>query len=133
MKPQGRLVPTGGGDAIPLMRETMVIGRRPSCDICLPFPNVSGIHCELTFRQGVWSIRDLNSTNGLKVNGERTTQARLKPGDELSIAKRVFRVEYDLLATGQEELEDMMANDEEFAEVSLLEKAGLANHRRRDR
>ncbi len=40
----GELVPAGGGETIPLIRAVMTIGRRESCDISLPFPNVSGIH-----------------------------------------------------------------------------------------
>src|SRR6266446_5840020 len=66
--PNGELVPVGGGDSIPLIRETLTLGRRESCDICLRVPNVSGLHCELSFRDGVWWLRDLGSTNGVKVN-----------------------------------------------------------------
>src|SRR5262245_53444014 len=61
----GELVPVGGGDNIPLIRETLTIGRRESCDIRLPFPNLSQLHCELSFKDGYWYIRDLNSTNGI--------------------------------------------------------------------
>ena len=48
----GELVPVGGGDSIPLIRNVMSIGRRESCDICLQFPNISALHCELAFRDG---------------------------------------------------------------------------------
>ena len=72
MKPVlGELVPTGGGDPIPLVRTMMKVGRRESCDICLQFPNVSGKHCELTFKEGLWILRDLDSTNGVKINDDR--------------------------------------------------------------
>ena len=67
----GELQPAGGGDAIPLIREVLTIGRRDSCDIPLRFPNISGIHAQLQFRNGYWYIRDLNSTNGVKVQGIR--------------------------------------------------------------
>ena len=43
----GELIPVGGGDPIPLMKEQLVIGRREKCDIVLRFANVSGEHCEL--------------------------------------------------------------------------------------
>src|SRR5438552_437883 len=86
----GELVPVGGGDTIPLLRPVMVLGRRESCDVPLNFPNISGIHCELSFRDGYWSIKDLNSTNGVKVNGMRIQSRPLKPGDEIAIAKRRF-------------------------------------------
>src|SRR5260370_42320846 len=68
-EPNGELIPVGGGDSIPLIREKLTVGRRGSCDIPLRLPNVSGLHCELTFHDGFWWIRDLNSTNGIKVNG----------------------------------------------------------------
>src|SRR3954467_15621270 len=68
-KPNGELVPLGGGDNIPLLREHLTMGRRESCDICMRFPSVSGVHCELRFKEGYWYIKDLNSTNGIKVNG----------------------------------------------------------------
>ena len=48
----GELVPVGGGDAIPLIRGILTVGRRESCDICMRFPNISGLHAELTFREG---------------------------------------------------------------------------------
>jgi pSer/pThr/pTyr-binding forkhead associated (FHA) protein len=88
VEPHGELVPTGGGDTIPLIRDRLVLGRRESCDICLRFGNVSGVHCELTFRDGYWIIKDLNSTNGIKVNGLRVPRKLLHPEDTITIAKR---------------------------------------------
>src|SRR5262249_5399557 len=120
------LIPAGGGDPIPLMRETLTIGRRESCDIPLKFPNVSGLHAELTFREGYWYIRDLNSTNGVKVNGMRVQQKLLHPGDEIIIAKRRYTVQYTLQA-GRRALEEL---EEDILSQSLLERAGLE---RRDR
>src|SRR5919112_911958 len=76
----GELVPVGGGDTIPLLQEIMTIGRRESCDIRLNFQNVSGTHAELSFKNGVWYLRDMGSTNGVKVNGERTLRRPLRPG-----------------------------------------------------
>ena len=39
----GELVPVGGGDPIPLIRPILTLGRRESCDICISFPNISGM------------------------------------------------------------------------------------------
>lgn len=107
----------------------LTVGRRPSCDVCLPFPNISGLHCELSFRSGYWFVRDLNSTNGLRVNGERVTSKPLQPGDELSIGKRLFRVEYDLSAEGRKALSTLQEDDEQMLGQSLMEKAGLVKRR----
>jgi pSer/pThr/pTyr-binding forkhead associated (FHA) protein len=79
----GELLPVGGGDPIPLLKTTLVIGRRESADIVLRFPNVSGSHCELCVVEGYWFIKDLGSSNGTKVNGSRiSTQARRNYDDD---------------------------------------------------
>jgi adenylate cyclase len=130
LEAHGELVPVGGGDPIPLIRENLVLGRRESCDICLRFPNVSGVHCELSFRNGYWHIRDRGSTNGLKVNGQRVQEKYLHPNDEITIAKRRFVIEYQLLA-GRQTLEEILEDEEQEAfEQPLLEKAGLARPKR---
>jgi adenylate cyclase len=118
----GELVPLGGGDSIPLIREVMVIGRRESCDIPMRFPNVSGRHAELAFREGYWYIRDLHSTNGIKVNDLRIDQKLLHPGDKISIGKRLYTIQYSLPAN-QNRLEEVDAED--IMSQSLLERAGL--------
>jgi adenylate cyclase len=123
----GELVPVGGGDPMPLVRTEMTVGRRESCDIHLDFPNVSGIHCELVFRDGYWTIRDLNSTNGIKVNDLRVISRPLKPGDIVTIGKRRYTLNYQLSPSAQQELEALLAEDEDIMGQSLLEKAGLEN------
>jgi adenylate cyclase len=119
----GELVPIGGGDAIPLIQAVMTIGRRVSCDICLNFQNVSGTHAELSFRSGVWYIKDMGSTNGIKVNGERTLRRPLRPGDEIAVANHKYTIHYQL-AVGSS-LEEVFAEEEDVFGQSLLEKAGL--------
>ena len=99
----GELVPVGGGDTIPLLKKTLLVGRRESCDIVLRFPNVSAHHCQLQIDSGYWYVRDQKSRNGLKVNGTRVTEKRLDPGDMLSIATHRYTVQYspaDLGAVG---------------------------------
>ncbi len=130
---QGELIPSGGGDTIPLVRPIMTVGRRESCDICLKFPNISGLHCELSFREGYWFVRDMGSSNGLKVNGNRTLQRPLRPGDDLSIANRRYTIHYDISTYGQANLESQLSEDESLHSQGLLEKAGLAKPKgRRD-
>lgn len=119
----GELIPQGGGDNIPLMRTPLVLGRRESCDVCLQFPNISGKHCELAFKDGFWVVRDLNSTNGIKVNGERVLKKLVLPGDTVTIGKRTYTIQYALTRRASEmELEEEM---EDMLDRPLLEKAGL--------
>lgn len=120
--PDAELVPVGGGDAIPLVRPKLTVGRRESCDICLRFPNVSGQHCQLELRDGVWFIRDLGSTNGTRVNGQQVQQRMLQPGDEVGIAQRRFTIQYQLPA-GHQAFQAFL--EEEDLSIPLLEKAGL--------
>src|SRR5437588_13059586 len=115
----GELVPTGGGDPIPLIRDKLTVGRRESCDVCMRFPNVSGIHCELTFKDGYWYIRDLGSTNGIKVNGVKVQNKLLHPKDEVTIAKRRYTIHYELPVT-RRVLEDI---EEDILSQPLLERA----------
>jgi adenylate cyclase len=126
---QGELVPVGGGDSIPLVREILTLGRRESCDICMRFPNISGLHAELSFRNGYWYVRDLNSTNGVKVNGMRVQEKLLHPKDELSIGKRRYQIHYELPA-GRRALEEV---EEDIMSQSLLRKAGLEREPREER
>jgi adenylate cyclase len=119
-------MPVGGGDAIPLIRATLTVGRRESCDICMKFPNISGLHCELSFKDGYWFIRDLGSTNGIKVNGVRVQEKLIYPKDEISIGKRGYVISYNLPA-GKRALEEV---EEDIMGQSLLEKAGLERPKR---
>lgn len=117
----GELVPTGGGDPIPLLKTKLLVGRRDDCDIQLKFANVSSHHCELELVDGYWLIRDLNSSNGIKVNGTRCPQNWLLPGDEVSIGKQnKFEVKY--VAVGPAPT----AMNEFDPAVSLMEKAGMS-------
>ncbi len=120
----GQLIPCGGGDAIPLTAPKLLVGRRSTCDIKLDFQNVSSHHCEFEFRDGYWHVRDLGSSNGIKVNGERCTSKCLTPGDQIAIAKHGFTIHY--IVAG-----DAPPPEEEhtFAR-SLMEKAGLQTERR---
>jgi len=123
----GELVPAGGGDNIPLIREVLSIGRRDTCDICLRFPNVSGVHAELSFHNGYWYIKDRNSTNGIKVNGVRVQEKLLHPKDRITIGKRDYTIRYDLPADHIGKLEEVQ--EEDIMSQSLLEKAGLEKPR----
>lgn len=118
----GELQPVGGGDAIPLLRDVLTLGRRESCDICLRFPNISGLHAQLSFRNGYWYIRDMNSTNGVKVQGMRVQEKLLHPRDEITIGKRKYIIEYELPAD-RRALDEVV--EEDIMSQSLLEKAGL--------
>ena len=121
----GELVPTGGGDSIPLFKRKLLIGRRSNCDIMLNFPNVSSNHCELELINGYWHIADLGSANGIKVNNERCDTRWLMPGDTITIAKHHYEVSYTARGTAP------VNEDEDPFAKSLMEKAGLTRSEQR--
>ena len=125
----GILRPVGGGDPVPLLKAELTVGRRRSCDICLDFENISGRHCALVLDNGVWHVRDLNSTNGTTLNGQAVGSNRgIMPDDEVGIAGHLFTIDYEPASS-------VMANntllEDEFSDGrprrSLLELAGLEN------
>ncbi|HEY2882832.1 MAG TPA: FHA domain-containing protein [Pirellulales bacterium] len=125
----GDLLPVGGGDPIELFKRELMVGRRESCDIVLRFANVSAHHCQLSIVDGYWYVKDLGSSNGLKVNGVRYQEKRLDPGDTLSVAKHVFEIKYnpaELGAIGPPPPEQDPDAARSIFKQSLLERAGLA-------
>ena len=56
------------------------VGREPGCDVELSDPLVSRRHAEVSCASGQWIIRDLQSANGLFVNGRRIDAAPIGDG-----------------------------------------------------
>jgi predicted component of type VI protein secretion system len=121
----GELVPVGGGDPIPLLKRTLLVGRREACDVVLRFSNVSAHHCQLTVNGGYWYVRDMQSRNGVKVNGVRVTEKRIDPGDTLSIARHSYIVKYSPVELGAVGPPPPDVPEDEVLKKSLLERAGL--------
>jgi hypothetical protein len=72
------------------------IGRSRDADCVLADPNVSRHHAELQRApNGDWTIVDLGSTNGVKVNGRRVPSTRLSPGDEVTLGTTTFVFEIE--------------------------------------
>ena len=88
-----RLVALDEGPDITLDRSMVVVGRHPNCDARLDSLRVSRHHCCMTQESGEVMVRDLGSTNGIRINGQRVEIGRLRPGDELSIAHIRYRLE----------------------------------------
>jgi hypothetical protein len=81
------------GRAVLLGNNGVVLGRSRECDVVIDDANVSRKHAEVRPSGGSWIVKDLGSTNGVKVNGRRIDGAQsLKPGDriELGVSKLTF-------------------------------------------
>ncbi len=67
------------------------IGRSKEAECVLRDPNVSRRHAELRrSATGDWTIVDLGSTNGVKVNDRRVASTRLSPGDKVTVGSTTF-------------------------------------------
>ena len=88
-----QLIPASGGNPITIDKDVTVVGRLAEhCDIVLTRKSVSKIHCIIARTDGLLFVRDLDSTNGTKVNGQRIVRGALLPGDQLAFAGEKFRV-----------------------------------------
>ena len=79
------------GDRYPLMGAITVLGRDDSADVVLDDPGISRKHSEIRVTSDgphlVTSIRDLGSTNGTFVDGDRITSHRLEEGDRITVGR----------------------------------------------
>ena len=72
-----------GAAEYPMEGGRLVIGRSRECDIRLADPNVSRQHAEIRREGDAFLVVDLDSTNGVEVNGRRAKRARLEDGDTI--------------------------------------------------
>src|SRR5438445_7275978 len=91
---RAQLVPLDGGPAIDVVKDLTVVGRKEDCDLRLEHKSVSKMHCIIVKTDGLLLLRDLGSTNGTRVNGQRVRRAALLPNDQVSIANYKFRVHF---------------------------------------
>src|SRR6478672_8888833 len=89
---KAELIPVDGGAPIPITRDVTVVGRREFCDIQVDHPSLSKRHCVLVKTDGLLVIRDLATTNGTKVKGQKIRWAALLPEDRISLGGYKIRV-----------------------------------------
>lgn len=75
----------------------LIIGRAPDCDIVLDHPTVSRRHARLEHQGDSARLIDLDSINGVYVNGQRVKTAEVKPGDLIQIEHFVLLYQDDTL------------------------------------
>ena len=71
------------------------VGRLEDNTFQVAEPSVSSHHCEIQLRGGEVVVRDLDSTNGTYVSGEKITERTLKPGQILRLGQVEMRLEAD--------------------------------------
>ena len=73
------------GRTLPVEQRRVLIGRSRECDVQLADPNVSRRHAELRQEGASYWIVDLDSTNGIEVNGRKLKRSKLESGDRVTL------------------------------------------------
>ncbi len=84
--PQNAFLIVDGVKVFPLIQSVINIGRRLDNQLIIDDPRISRNHAQLRAIKGRFVIFDLNSTGGTFVNGQRTSQSVMYPGDVISLA-----------------------------------------------
>jgi len=82
-----------GRQAYDLVKDATVIGRSKRCDVVLADPNTSRQHAEVRRQADVYTLVDLDSTNGVFVNGRPVRTAVLQQGDLIELGATQLRFE----------------------------------------
>src|SRR5436190_13547043 len=83
------------GPSILLDKPILLLGRHGECDVQLNSRKVSRRHCCIAQVHDYLVIRDLGSTNGVRINGVRVVEGKLGNGDELTVGNSRYRVRWD--------------------------------------
>ena len=84
--PQNAFLIVDGVKVFPLTESVVNIGRRLDNQLVIDDPRISRSHAQLRAIKGRFVVFDLNSTGGTFVNGQRTSQSVMYPGDVISLA-----------------------------------------------
>ena len=117
----------GGGKDFQLPAAITIIGRRPDCDLCIPLREISRRHCELELYGGSLKLRDLGSSNGTYLNGQKLEQVtEIKAGDTIKIGPITFSIQINgqpknLIEDDSQIAVDDIKGDDNFASLGELE------------
>ncbi len=120
-----QLVALNEGPSIWLDKPILLVGRHPECDIQIDSRKISRRHCCIAQVSDYLVVRDLGSTNGIRINGVRVTEGRLKPGDELTIGNHRYRVHWDSIAppgAANRQIKDTLRAHNQPVDDALLEE-----------
>ena len=121
-----RLVPLEGGTPIEIAKDLILIGRKEDCDVRIDHKSISKLHCVIVKTDGLLLLRDLGSTNGTRVNGQRVRRAAILPTDQLQIASLRYGVQFipDELPVGPDEHTQQIEGKELARLIEKAEKPG---------
>ncbi len=98
-----------------------VIGRMGGCEICIIEPRISRKHCIISAGQTGYTIRDLDSANGVFLNGKKIKEAGLQDGDKLRVG--LTEMEFHLTERFEDaETKRLVANDDKAPDLKRPKK-----------
>lgn len=104
------------GKQLPITHWENVIGRHKRCDIVIDLPTISRNHAVLTrYDDGSWTISDIGSKGGVKVNGKSVSICAIEPGDVISLSGLNMTLE-------------PISQEQEAYQTTLRTKAGTGFH-----
>lgn len=123
------LLSLADGPSILIDKPILLFGRHEECDVQLNSKKVSRRHCVLAQVSDGLVIRDLGSTNGVRINGQRVAEGKLRPGDELQIGNFKYQVCGDMLGRSKEhasaaEYQSIPVTLKEKGDAPVAEKGG---------
>jgi adenylate cyclase len=95
---------------------SLLVGRAMACDLAISDPTISRRHAELEPFEGAILVRDLDSTNGTFVNGERVREALAPPGSRIAFGK----VDFDIVEEAPISLPLPDRGDESGLDATIL-------------
>jgi adenylate cyclase len=126
-----KLVTTAGDRAVALTGgRALLVGRAMACDLAIPDPTVSRQHAEVESAPDGVVVRDLQSTNGTYVDGQRVTgEALAPPGSRISFGKVDFDVceEAPALTTAKDSGDDSGLDATILRQVPVRGTADIAS------
>ena len=102
-----------------LTEEKVSVGRLSDNQISLDDGSVSSHHAELTRKGEDYVVRDLNSTNGTRVNGQRIVETRLYHGDTVGFAQ----IQLQYFSTGKKSLQPLPTTQKKTLNLRICRAA----------
>jgi pSer/pThr/pTyr-binding forkhead associated (FHA) protein len=86
----------GTKKVFPVRNKATTLGRGSECDLCIPLQVVSRRHCQLNQEEDALKVRDLSSSNGTFLNGQKISdETEVKAGDHLQVGPLTFTIQID--------------------------------------
>ncbi len=114
------------GRTCELKADKTTIGRLEDNTLQIAEPSVSSHHCEVLVQGNDVLVRDLNSTNGTYIGGEKVSEKNLKPGQILRLGQVEMRLETDGQPAASKKPLDQTLAMQRGVSLTELEQGGKA-------